>query len=98
PADTPATARTPALWSLRKPQLPPNAVDIDTFVREKLRAKGLDLSPEADKRTLIRRVTFDLTGMPPTADEIDRFNGDPSPRAYENLVDRLLASPRYGER
>lgn len=98
PADTTATARAPALWSLRKPQLPPNAVDIDTFIREKLHAKGLDPSPEADKRTLIRRVTFDLTGLPPTADEIDRFTADPSPRAYENLVDRLLASPRYGER
>ncbi len=55
-------------------------------------------SPEADRRTLIRRLTFDLHGLPPTPEEIDGFLGDDAPDAYEKLVDRLLASPRYGER
>src|SRR5207244_4636657 len=59
------------------------------------RARGLRPSPEADPRTLIRRVTFDLTGLPPTSEEIEDFVRHP---AYEQLVDRLLASPHYGER
>src|SRR5205085_8187308 len=59
---------------------------------------GLSLSPAADRPTLIRRVTFDLIGLPPTPAEIDAFVKDTSPRAYETLVDRLLASPQYGER
>ena len=99
PADAPSTSRKPpALWSLKKPQLPAQPADIDTFIREKLKARSLTPSPEADKRTLIRRVTFDLTGLPPTAEEIDHFVADTSPQAYERLVDRLLASPHYGER
>ncbi|MDA1231010.1 MAG: DUF1553 domain-containing protein [Planctomycetota bacterium] len=71
---------------------------IDAFVLSKLREHDLQPSPEADRRTLIRRVTFDLVGLPPTAAEIDAFIKDDSPDAYEKVVDRLLASPHYGER
>ena len=71
---------------------------IDAFVIGRLEAERLHHSPEADRRTLIRRLTFDLHGLPPTPEEIDRFLGDDDPDAYEKLVDRLLASPRYGER
>src|SRR5581483_5345695 len=63
-----------------------------------LTEKGLTLAAEADRRTLIRRVTFDLTGLPPTPAEVETFVNDPSPDAYAKVVDRLLASPRYGER
>jgi hypothetical protein len=70
---------------------------VDAFILAKLRAAGLSTSPEADRRTLIRRVTFDLIGLPPTPEEITAFVEDPSPDAYERLVDRLLASPHYGE-
>lgn len=71
---------------------------IDAFILRKLEQQGLTLSPEASKQTLIRRLSIDLTGLPPTPDEIAEFLNDSSPRAYENLVDRLLASSRYGER
>jgi hypothetical protein len=71
---------------------------IDAFILSRLDAEGLHSSPEADSRTLIRRLTFDLHGLPPTPREIDQFLGDNNPDAYEKLVDRLLASPRYGER
>ena len=71
---------------------------IDAFIIAKQREHGLSPSPEADRRTLIRRLTFDLTGLPPTPGEVDEFVSDPDPTAYERLVDRLLASPRYGER
>jgi cytochrome c553 len=71
---------------------------IDVFIGAKLADKGLALSPRADKRTLIRRATFDLHGLPPTPDEIDAFLKDDAPDAYGKLLDRLLASPRYGER
>ena len=72
--------------------------EIDRFIQAKLAEHGLSLSPEADRTTLIRRLSFDLTGLPPSPGEIDAFLKDTSGRAYENLVDRLLASPRYGER
>ena len=71
---------------------------IDGFIRAKLAEKGLTPSPPADPRAFIRRVTFDLTGLPPTPDEVEAFVGDASPQAAERLVDRLLASPQYGER
>jgi hypothetical protein len=71
---------------------------IDAWVRAKLGEKGLSWAGEADKRTLLRRVTYDLTGLPPTAEEMDAFLADKSPEAYARVVERLLASPRYGER
>ncbi|SVD30422.1 uncharacterized protein METZ01_LOCUS383276, partial [marine metagenome] len=70
---------------------------IDLYVLAKLEAAGLKPSKEADKRTLIRRVSFDLTGLPPTRDEVRAFLADKSPKAYEALVDRLLAKKQYGE-
>jgi hypothetical protein len=71
---------------------------IDHFVRERLAKEGLTPSPAADKYTLIRRVSLDLVGLPPTPAEVDAFIKDDSPQAYEKLVDRLLTSPHYGER
>ncbi|MCI0455785.1 MAG: PSD1 and planctomycete cytochrome C domain-containing protein [Gemmataceae bacterium] len=71
---------------------------IDQFVLAKLRDQGLEPSPPADRRTLLRRVTFDLIGLPPTPEEIDAFLADRSADAWEKVVDRLLASPHYGER
>jgi len=71
---------------------------VDAFLLEKLEAKGLSFAAPAEKATLIRRAIFDLHGLPPTPAEVDAFVNDASPNAYEKLVDRLLASPRYGER
>jgi len=71
---------------------------IDRFLLSKLEAKGLSFSPEADRPTLIRRVSFDLTGLPPSPDEVAQFAADRSADAFERMVDRYLASPRYGER
>ncbi len=71
--------------------------EIDRFVLANLEKKGLPPSPEADRRTLIRRVTFDSTGLPPTPEEVEHFVADRSDDAYEKLLDRLLDSPRYGE-
>ena len=71
---------------------------IDAFVLARLESEGLAPSPEADRRTLLRRVTLDLTGLPPTVDEVDAFLADGSAGAYETLVDRLLNSQAYGER
>ncbi|MEE2827347.1 MAG: DUF1549 domain-containing protein, partial [Planctomycetota bacterium] len=71
---------------------------IDLFVLAKLEANGLKPSPEADRNKLIRRLSIDLTGLPPTLEEVQQFVEDPEPQAYERLVDRLLASPHYGER
>ncbi len=71
---------------------------IDGFVLARLEAAGIAPSPRADKRTLARRATIDLWGIPPTAEEIDEFEADTRPQAFERLVDRLLSSPRYGER
>jgi mono/diheme cytochrome c family protein len=94
-------------WSLlpvRRPELPAVAPPgsprgpLDTFILARLAADKLSPSPEADRSTLLRRATLALTGLPPTADEIDSHVADPSPDAYERAVDRLLASPRYGER
>ncbi|HKB04451.1 MAG TPA: DUF1553 domain-containing protein [Gemmataceae bacterium] len=71
---------------------------IDAFILHRLEREKVRPSPEADKATLIRRVTLDLTGLPPSAAEVDALLADPSPDAYEKVVDRLLASPRYAER
>ncbi len=71
--------------------------EIDRFVLDRLSREGLVPSSEADKRTLIRRASLDLTGLPPTVAEVEAFVADESPSAYEALIDRLLASPRYGE-
>lgn len=71
---------------------------IDCFILSQLESEGVKPSPEADRLTLLRRVTFDLTGLPPTLEEIAAFLADDSPTAFEKVVDRLLASPRYGER
>ena len=71
---------------------------LDWFVRRQLEEQGLRPAPAADRRTLIRRVTFDLLGLPPTFADVEKFAADASPDAYERLVDRLLASPHYGER
>jgi mono/diheme cytochrome c family protein len=72
--------------------------DIDRLVLARMEALGVQPAPEADKRTLIRRASFDLTGLPPSPEEIDAFLADGSPTAFATVVDRLLASPRYGER
>lgn len=72
--------------------------DIDRFLLAKMESEGLKPSPEADKVTLLRRVTFDLTGLPPTVEEVNAFLADESPDAFEKVVDRLMASDRYGER
>jgi mono/diheme cytochrome c family protein len=75
-----------------------DANPIDRFIAAKLATAGLKLSPPAEKTTLIRRVTLDLIGLPPTPEEVEAFANDTSPQAYEKLIDRLLASPHYGER
>jgi len=93
-------------WAFEKPERPdpPKAGDdwaqnaIDRFVYARLKDEGLTPSPEADRETLIRRVSLDLTGLPPTIDEIEAFLADDAPDAYEKVVDRLLASKHYGER
>ena len=86
----------PDLPQVRNGHWPKTAVD--RFILAKLEAKGLQPSSPADKRTLIRRATFDLTGLPPTYAEVQSFIQDQSPLAFDRVVDRLLSSPRYGER
>ncbi len=71
---------------------------IDDFIRDRLNQHALTFSPQADRRTLIRRLSFDLHGLPPTPEAVDAFVNDPDPHAYEKLVDRMLESPHYGER
>ncbi len=77
---------------------PPSAHPIDRFIDARLASAGIDPSPEADRRTLLRRVTLDLTGLPPTPEALATFLADPRPDAYERVVDTLLASPHHGER
>ncbi len=86
--EPPLPAGIPAEWAVSP---------IDRFVYAGLAAKGLTPAPSADRRTLIRRLYYDLTGLPPTPEEVESFVADTDPRAWERLVDRLLASPRYGE-
>ncbi len=104
-----AGADWPTHWAyapLLRPRLPEIAAEyrpwvrtpVDAFVLDELLRRQLAPSPEADKRTLLRRVYFDLIGLPPTAEEVEAFLADPSPAAYEAAVDRLLASPHYGQR
>ena len=106
PAATNATADG-THWAFVPPIQPPLPVvkdtgwvktPIDRYILAALEAKGLRPSATADRRTLIRRVTFDLTGLPPTPEEIDAFLADSSPEAFAKVVDRLLASPAYGEK
>jgi hypothetical protein len=86
----------PALPAVKNQAWGHNA--IDAFVLERLEKEGLTPAPEADRATLLRRLSFDLTGLPPTLNELDEFIHDAAPNAYEKVVDRLLASPRFGER
>jgi hypothetical protein len=104
-AGTPADAKTH--WAFQPPSDQPlpqvktagwAKTPVDAFLLAKLESKNLVPSPEADQRTLIRRATYDLTGLPPTPQEVDAFLADTSSDAYNKLIDRLLASPRYGER
>ena len=87
---------TPVLPKVTNPKWAKNS--IDAFVLAKLESNRLAPAPEADRRTLIRRVSYDLIGLPPTSAEVDAFIADKSPDAYDRVVDRLLASPHYGER
>ncbi len=107
PLKTIDVAKAREFWSFRPishPTPPPNnnsqwaATDIDRFILAILERQKLRPVAVADKRTLIRRATFDLIGLPPSPTEIDAFVNDPSPQAFENVVERLLSSPQYGER
>jgi hypothetical protein len=101
---TPADREHWAFKPISRPPVPaPNASDrartpVDAFILEKLKSKGLSFSSDAEPRALLRRAYFDLTGLPPPAEEADELLSDPMPGAYERLVDRLLSSPSYGER
>ena len=86
----------PELPAVKNKKWPHN--EIDHFILARLEKEGLKPSPEADKTTLLRRASFDLTGLPPTVAEVDAFLADKDPNSYEKVVDRLLASPQYGER
>src|SRR4029079_13888588 len=96
-----------SFWSfqpIRKPDVPKVAdqpkvrTPVDAFLLAELEKQKLSFSPETDKRTLIRRAYFDLIGLPPSIEEVELFLADDSPDAYDRLIDRLLASPHYGER
>ncbi|MGE3806559.1 MAG: PSD1 and planctomycete cytochrome C domain-containing protein [Gemmataceae bacterium] len=105
--DREITAKDREYWAYRPVKRPavPEVADkkwmanpIDAFIGVKLQAAGLQPNPPAGKRELVRRVYYDLIGLPPTPAEVDAFVNDTSPKAYENLIDRLLASPHYGEK
>lgn len=85
-------------WAFQPVRKPAPNETVDSLLGRKRAERGLNAAAEADKRTLVRRITYDLTGLPPTPGEIAEFLKDSSPGAYPKLVDRLLASPRYGER
>ena len=100
-----AATGEPSWWSLKKPRRPPlpelaeaPSNPVDAFILAKLREKGLEPAPAADKATLLRRAYFDLVGLPPTPAQADRFLRNTSPDAFEELIDELLASSHYGER
>jgi hypothetical protein len=101
------TEEQKSLWSLQpvvRPALPPlpspalAAIAIDAFANGAADTAGVKPAARSDRRTLLRRLSFDLVGLPPAIDEVDRFTADPSPDAYERVVDRMIASPRLGER
>ena len=101
------TAAQRQLWSIQPLQnaAPPKitntawaANDIDRFIVARLEKEGIQQAPLADRRTLLRRVSYDLVGLPPTEEEVRTFESDKSPNAYEKVIDRLLASPHYGEK
>ncbi|MEK6259049.1 MAG: PSD1 and planctomycete cytochrome C domain-containing protein [Planctomycetota bacterium] len=96
PLATKAESKTGATSS--PPSALPPPPSIDAFIRAKLDSVGLRPAPQADRRTLLRRIYFDLVGLPPTPEEAEAFVADPDPKAYEKLVDKLLESPHYGER
>ncbi len=107
PSEDPFTLQQRKYWAFQKIRRwqPPVVRDrlwvrnpIDAFVLAELESKGLPPSPRANKITLLRRATADLTGLPPTPEDVEAFLADKSPRAFEKVVDRLLASPHYGER
>lgn len=100
PADRGPTPKHWAFQPVARPAVAPPAGEnaIDVLLQAHLKSKGLTLSPPADQRTLLRRVYFDLIGLPPTFAEVQAFERDPSPEAFAKVVDRLLASPQYGER
>src|SRR5579862_2812350 len=110
PRSEAASRKSDAAWEARKtwvfaapvdppvPQGRPGENPIDAFLRVKLEVRGLSVSPPADRRTLLRRVTVDLLGLPPTPEEMEAFLADGSTEAFEKVVERLLASPHYGER
>ena len=104
---TPVTAVAKNHWAFQLIKDPPPPVvkdaawpqtSVDRFILARLESKGLSPSPQASKRTLIRRATFDLTGLPPTPMEVKSFEADATPSSYERVIDRLLSSPHYGER
>jgi hypothetical protein len=103
PVTSPQTALAKAHWSYQPIKNPPvptvegTGNPIDAFIQEKLKAANLAMSPAADRRTLLRRASFELIGLPPTAEEVAAFEADHSPEAFTKVVDRLLASPHYGE-
>ena len=107
PAAATGSSKQSSWWSFRKPQRPETPAvknsawvrtPIDAFILQKLEQKGLRPAPPVGKQALIRRAYYDLLGLPPSPEEVRRFVEDPSSDAYEKLVDRLLASPQYGER
>ncbi len=91
-------SRADKSWWAYQPIQEPKMDSIDAYIEAKLSEHGLAMNPEADRRSLIRRATYDLTGLPPSAEEVKTFVNDPDPQAYQKLIDRLLASPHYGER
>ena len=104
---TKVNATTKAFWSykpLRRPDVPKvdhagwNASPIDAFLYKRLQAAGLEPNEPASRRELIRRASYDVTGLPPTLAEVEAFENDKSPDAWEKVIDRLLASPHYGEK
>src|SRR6476661_2143126 len=103
----PITEEDRAFWAFQSPKRPAIPkfdsedrvrTSIDALLVGRMRERGLTFSPDADKLTLLRRAAFDLTGLPPSAEEIAQFTSDSAPDAYEKMLDRLLASPHYGER